>query len=185
MDHQKFENLAAAFSLGALDSQEQKLFEEHLRGGCVRCQRVVKELNTVLAGIAAVEAIEPRPRLKKRIMEAVTAETAPDEKVPPFYFVKAAEGHWQTVAPGVTAKVLFRDNKRGTVTMLMRMEAGSVMEAHSHHGAEELFMLEGDCVCAGVPLSPGDYHRAAPGSTHNATTTVNGCLMLVICPIAA
>ena len=66
--------------------------------------------------------------------------------------------------------------------MLLRMEAGSTFPGHAHHGPEELYMLEGDCLCEGETLGPGDYHRVAGGSDHGLTSTVNGCLMFISAP---
>jgi anti-sigma factor ChrR (cupin superfamily) len=59
------------------------------------------------------------------------------------------------------------------------MVAGSTAPGHHHDHIEELYVLEGDCYCAGQCLHAGDYHRAEGGSTHGATFTEHGCLMIV------
>jgi anti-sigma factor ChrR (cupin superfamily) len=92
------------------------------------------------------------------------------------------EGQWRELAPGVAAKILFADLQHQRTTMLVRMTAGSQFAGHRHGGAEELFVLEGDCLCQGQSLHAGDYHRAAGGTRHGVTSTENGCLMLVISP---
>ena len=106
---------------------------------------------------------------------------ASDEKGS-FFFMKADEGKWGSVADGITAKTLFEDTERKITTMLVRMAAGSTFPGHAHGGSEELYMLEGDCLCAGELLHVGDFHRAEGGSDHGVTSTVNGCTMLVISP---
>jgi hypothetical protein len=44
---------------------------------------------------------------------------------------------------------------------------------------EELFVLEGGCVCEGQALFPGDYHRSEADSLHRETSTDDGCLLLI------
>ena len=41
-------------------------------------------------------------------------------------------------------------------------------------------MLSGDAHIAGERLDPGDYHRAAAGTSHDVTFTERGCEFLLI-----
>ena len=84
------------------------------------------------------------------------------------------------MSPGVSFKLLNRDRARGTQIMLMRMEPGASLDEHEHGGAEELYMLSGECTARGMRLRTGDYHRAAAHSEHGLTTTEHGCVMLVV-----
>jgi anti-sigma factor ChrR (cupin superfamily) len=142
---------------------------------------LLADLHIVAAMIGEVGEIKPRPQVKEKLLKTIKPEAAET----PFLSIRANEGDWKPIAPGVQVKILFTDRERRTMTMLMKMAAGSQLEEHRHHGAEELFVLEGDCFSAGQTLSAGDYHRAAPGSSHGVTSTKNGCLMLVISPLAA
>jgi hypothetical protein len=67
---------AAAFALGALDTNRIDDFKEHLRG-CKRCQEEVRWLApAVLALPEAVEQQQAPPALKQRLMEEVRADAA-------------------------------------------------------------------------------------------------------------
>ena len=94
--------------------------------------------------------------------------------------VRTSDGEWRPTSPGVSFKLLNRDRARGTQISLMRMDAGSSLDEHAHGGAEELYMLSGECTAKGTRLRAGDYHRAAAHSHHGLTTTEHGCVMLVV-----
>jgi len=188
MDHRNLKNLASAYSLGALDETEKAAFERHLKDGCDECEQLMMSFNLTIGsmGITAGET-RPRPELKEKILDLIDADsrqTAVQNK-PPFLFVFANEGEWIALDKGVIAKILSEDHQRKTTTMLIKMAPGSRIASHHHDGAEELFVLEGECLCAGRHLKTGDYHRAAAHSNHDVTTTETGCLMLVIAPLAA
>ncbi len=106
------------------------------------------------------------------------ARSAPDVGLT---FVRAAEGGWRPgVVPGVEIRRLYRDRRRGTVTELVRMAAGTRLPGHRHITSEEFYMLSGDAQIAGERLNPGDYYRAAAGTSHDVTFTVRGCEFLLI-----
>jgi anti-sigma factor ChrR (cupin superfamily) len=62
------------------------------------------------------------------------------------------------------------------------MLPGTRLPAHRHIGAEQFFILEGDCNVHGQSLGPGDFHIAASDTVHESTYTVNGTLFLLIGP---
>jgi quercetin dioxygenase-like cupin family protein len=95
-------------------------------------------------------------------------------------FVKASEGTWHNIAPGVVAKVLSYDSISRRATSLVRIAPGISYAPHRHATAEELFVLEGGCFCGGRELKVGDYHRAEAGTEHHDTSSDDGCLLLVI-----
>ena len=60
--------------------------------------------------------------------------------------------------PGVTMKVLHRDEATGAMAVLTRIDAGASIPAHWHSKADEtVFVVEGDFVEAGVSYGPGAY----------------------------
>ena len=125
--------------------------------------------------------VAPRASLKERLMARVEGHT--DVRLNPFKgltFVKASEGTWQEMAPGVSAKVLFFDQVSRRATALVRMARGSRYAPHRHAEAEELYVLEGGCFCGGRELTAGDYHRAEAETEHHNTSSDEGCLLLVI-----
>ncbi len=95
-------------------------------------------------------------------------------------FITAAEGVWREIEPGVKAKVLSLDMVSRRVTTLLRIAPGASYAPHRHTEAEELFVLEGGCLCGGRELKAGDYHRAEAGTEHHDTSSDDGCVLLVI-----
>lgn len=125
--------------------------------------------------------VAPRASLRERLMTRVEGHT--DVQLDPFKgltFVKASEGVWQEMAPGVSAKVLFLDPVSRRTTALVRMAPGSRYAPHRHAEAEELYVLEGGCFCGGRELTAGDYHRAEAETEHHDTSSDEGCLLLII-----
>ncbi len=97
-----------------------------------------------------------------------------------FTFIKATEGAWLTIAPGVVVKLLSYDSISRRATSLVRIAPGTSYAPHRHAAVEELYVLEGGCVCAEQELKVGDYHRADAGTEHHDTSSDDGCLLLVI-----
>lgn len=95
-------------------------------------------------------------------------------------FIKAAEGVWRGIAPGVTAKILSFDPVSRRITTLLRFAPGTSYAPHRHTEVEELYVLQGGCSIAGHAMTVGDYHRAEAGTEHYDTSTDDGCLLLVI-----
>ncbi|MBX3328893.1 MAG: cupin domain-containing protein [Nitrospira sp.] len=95
-------------------------------------------------------------------------------------FIRASEGTWRGIAPGVMAKVLSFDPASRRATSLLRFAPGTSYAPHRHTEAEELLVLEGGCSIAGREMTVGDYHRAEAGTEHHETSTDDGCLLLVI-----
>ncbi|ULA64116.1 MAG: Cupin7 domain-containing protein [Nitrospira sp.] len=95
-------------------------------------------------------------------------------------FIKAAEGVWQEIAPGVAAKALSFDLVSRRATALLRFAPGTRYPPHRHTEMEELYVLQGGCSIAGREMAVGDYHRAEAGTEHHETSTAEGCVLLVI-----
>jgi anti-sigma factor ChrR (cupin superfamily) len=129
----------------------------------------------------AVMPVAPRASLKERLMARIDGHT--DVRIDPLKgltFVRASEGTWQEMAPGVSAKMLFFDPVSRRITALMRVAPGASYAPHRHTETEELYVLEGGCFCGGRELTAGDYHRAEAGAEHHETSSDDGCLLLVI-----
>jgi hypothetical protein len=85
-----------------------------------------------------------RDSMRARIQRRVDA-TAP----PGTITLRAQEGTWHDIAPGVARKVLREDRNAGSSTYLIRMAPGASAPAHS------------------------------PGSRHADFSTKNGCVLLI------
>lgn len=168
---------AALYALGMLAPDEAAAFE--------RCLKVGAEANAfqALAGrlALAVQPVHPPASLRERLMARIGGHT--DYAIASsgeLTFVKASEGTWREMMPGIRVKVLCSDPVSRRVTALMRVAPGARYAPHRHTEAEELYVLEGGCVVAGRELRAGDYHRAEAGSIHMDTSSDDGCLLLVI-----
>ena len=95
-------------------------------------------------------------------------------------FIRASEGTWRGIAPGVMVKLLAFDPISRRTTTLLRFAPGTSSAPHRHTAVEELLVLEGGCNIAGREMTVGDYHRAEAGTVHDDTSTDDGCLLLVI-----
>jgi anti-sigma factor ChrR (cupin superfamily) len=94
--------------------------------------------------------------------------------------VRSGKAAWNPMEPGVLALPLAGSAPEGIEISLIRVEPGTAAARHRHDWTEELCLISGDCRCQGVELGPEDYHRADPGTTHDATTSVGGCTMVYI-----
>ena len=94
--------------------------------------------------------------------------------------VRSGKAAWKPMEPGVSALPLAGSAAEGIELSLLRFEPGATAARHRHHWVEELCVISGDCRCQGIELGPEDYHRAAPGTTHDATTSVGGCTLAYI-----
>lgn len=122
---------------------------------------------------ALAPASGPSAALKARVMQRIAA--GPSDSA--ITTVRAGEGEWLPLIPGVAAKVLHDD---GSVrTWLARLEAGARVPPHVHDGDEEILLLEGTCVAGGVPMQQGDFQFSPSGSHHGEMTTASGCMLLL------
>jgi quercetin dioxygenase-like cupin family protein len=92
------------------------------------------------------------------------------------------QGAWESIdVDGISIKRLFADPDKKTVTMLVRMAAGTSYPSHRHAGAEECFVLEGDLhVGDSIVMRAGDYQRAGSESIHVRQWTDQGCLLFIV-----
>ncbi len=179
------QELAALHALHALDGDEAAAFARHLQDEGTEAQASRAEVAGFAQAVGELghltPPVAPPPQLRNHLFARLAKE--PQQPIPgpeSFVFLKAAQGRWVEVLPGMTVKVLFADPESGRTTSLVKMTAGTHYAAHRHAAAEEVYVLEGGCVCGGQSLLPGDYHRAAAGSVHVDTYTDDGCLLLVI-----
>jgi quercetin dioxygenase-like cupin family protein len=105
---------------------------------------------------------------------------APQPSANGLTFVRASEGTWRGIAPGVMAKLLSFDPVSRRATTVLRFAPGTSYAPHRHTAVEELYVLEGGCTIGGREMTVGDYHRAEAGTVHHDTSTDEGCLLLVI-----
>lgn len=124
-------------------------------------------LRSLLEGVAP--ATPPRD-LRAKVLAHVHAQTA-------LRTLRAGEGAWEEIAPGVRMKLLFVDDAAGTRSFLLRLAPGASLPAHTHHGPEECLVLEGEATLGDVTVHAGDYHLAPCGSRHGVVASRTGALL--------
>ncbi len=176
---------AALHALGALDGAEHVAFERLLEDEGAAAQRARADLASfqrVAAQIGAVvPPVAPPAALKAKLMARIQDQTQGSSAVPEgFTFIRSAEGTWVEPLPGMKLKVLHVDPATQRTTAICKFAPGYRHAPHRHTEVEELFVLEGGCVCEGVALFPGDYHRSEANSIHSETSTDDGCTLLIM-----
>ena len=175
---QELAELAALYALKALGDEEQRQFERSLETASTAVREEVTAFQDVARELAfSGPAIAPPASLKERIMARIAQEPAEESG---FTFVRTKSLVWQELAVGLSMKVLFHDPVGARTTMLLRLAPGGTLVGHRHPQVEELYVLEGSCLCAGEFLQVGDYHRAEAGTIHPVTSSEQGCLALVM-----
>ena len=93
--------------------------------------------------------------------------------------VRADQGEWRPLAPGVAIKLLHGDADCGHMTAFIRMQPGSSIEGHAHAQTEECLVVEGGILIGAHRVSAGDLHVALAGTSHEVIRSPYGALMLV------
>jgi quercetin dioxygenase-like cupin family protein len=103
--------------------------------------------------------------------------------------IQSAEmGYIPFPIPGATsdklfAKILNLQIQYGPVVAELKMEPGAFIPAHIHHKtAEQLYVLEGEFINAGVKYGPGAFFSHDPGQVHGPHATETGCRLIFIQP---
>ena len=94
--------------------------------------------------------------------------------------VRGSELPWADLGmPGVSMKVLHKDEATGAMAVLTRIEAGASIPAHWHSKADEtVFVLDGDLGEEGASYGPGSYFVGKARTRHGPPSTVRGCTVL-------
>lgn len=178
------QELAALYSLGALESAEIDAVQLRLRSGDPALDSEIQAFQKVTGVLnAAVAPVPPPIRLRTRLFERITAPK-PDTKLPEGLaaLARANDMPWKpTPFPGIRSKRLFTNTSDGTTVWLVNMDPGSVYPPHHHTSLEHTFVVSGDIAFDGYSLHGGEYQAALPHTDHDKPiTTQNGCTVLII-----
>lgn len=91
--------------------------------------------------------------------------------------LRADEGEWRDIAPGVQTKFLWRG--ADAQSMLLRLHPGARVAAHAHPVDEECLMLDGEAFFGDTLLRAGDYQLAPAGTQHSDVMSDVGALLYV------
>ncbi len=138
-------------------------------------QLTADELTAIDELIAqSIEPVAPPVSVRAQILS--TIRNVPQNSMT----LREEEGRWKPILPGVDMKRLSRDQKRGTVTVLLRFQPGSTLPEHDHHGNEQTYVIEGSCCIGSVGLAKGDFHQVDAGEHHGTVISKEGCTLLLV-----
>ena len=172
---------AADYVMGTLSAEERAEVER----AAARDPALAHEIDALSAQLSPLllDAPEVEPpaglfdRIKAKIAE--TAETAKPQAPAGSRTVRADEGRWESICPGIERKTLWHDREKGRITFLIRAQPGAEFPAHQHDDDEEAYVLSGDLSFDDLVLGAGDYHLARPGVHHPVARTKGGCMLLM------
>jgi quercetin dioxygenase-like cupin family protein len=178
---------AAAFALGALDPVEAGSFgrtvsQDAAVAAEVDSYRLVAEALALNVPLAAPPA-GLRQQLLSNLGEQDTVAADATVAVADRWVVRAGEGNWHPMEPGVEVKVLYKDFTRHTITTLVKMDAGAKIPRHYHDGGEECYVISGDIYDDHISMKAGDYISLMRDTMHSFVSTINGALLLIISPL--
>ena len=184
------ESSVALSAIGALNEEESRALEGRLFSGEIDCADMRAHGETIVALCEDIAAVMPAPRraLKQSILGAVaelerqreaSEQQADPEQELAHVILRADEGEWAEMLPGVRVRILFENPTSGRTTYLARLEPGASYPDHRHHSEEEVLVLEGELYLSGQALHAGDYSVSIPNSMHHDTHSRTGCLCLV------
>ncbi|MGC9947614.1 MAG: cupin domain-containing protein [Bryobacteraceae bacterium] len=169
-------HLASLFAAGALPPGEEAEFQEHV-ASCGVCAEEARPFREAAGWMPfAYEGTDAPPHLREKLLARIQQSAPP----PGFRIVRAAEGDWRTLLPGITAKRLYEESTAGNLALLVRMEPGAKYPPHSHAAVEHCYVLRGDLHFGDLVLHPGDYQCAMASTEHRDSHTVEGCLLLIV-----
>jgi anti-sigma factor ChrR (cupin superfamily) len=161
---------AAEYVLGTLSAEERAAVARAAEHDPALAEALAA-WNAELAPLLAAREIAPPADMFARITARIEQRAS--------VTVRAEEGRWETLVPGVERKMLRVDRARKRVTFLVRAAPGARFPAHVHDDDEEAYVVSGDLTFETLTLSAGDYHVARRGMTHPAAVSVGGCVLLV------
>src|SRR6185312_16753882 len=171
--------LACAYALQALTASEAPAMQAHV-AACSDCRRELESLRPVVDRFVSwpTDVLRPTTSLQTRLALRIAEDTGKAPVLPPAR--PSSDPEWEQVAPGIECKLLATDSERDRVSMLVRLAPGASYPAHTHAGAEELHLLDGELWIDGRKLFPGDYNYGAPGAGDQRVWSETGCTCLLV-----
>jgi hypothetical protein len=171
--------VTSAYALQVLPASEAAAAEAHI-ASCPGCRRELESLRPVVDRFVSwpTDVLRSSTSLQGRLAHRIAGETGKRPVPPPAR--QWSEPEWDQVAPGIECKLLATDAERYRVSMLVRLAAGASYPAHTHAGAEELHLLDGELWIDERKLVPGDYNYGAAGTGDERVWSETGCTCVLI-----
>ena len=167
---------AADYVMGVLTDAERAAVERDAAIDPTLAAEIAR-VNAELAPLLLdAPEVEPPPHIFDRIKEKIAESTQGPSG---SRTVRATDGKWELICPGIERKLLWHDRARKRATFLIRAQPGAEFPSHEHGEDEEAYVLSGDLSFDELELSAGDYHLARPGVRHPMARTKGGCMLLM------
>jgi anti-sigma factor ChrR (cupin superfamily) len=128
----------------------------------------------------AIDPVTPPHEVRANVLAAIRNVPGPHQS----HTVRANEGKWIVLAPGVRSKRLTKDARR--TTLLVELEPHAVLPEHDHDGGEDSYVVRGSCSIGALSLEMGDFHHADAGAHHgDVVASAEGCVLLITLAAAA
>jgi hypothetical protein len=175
--------VTCAYAAQALPDGAVAEAEAHIES-CLDCRRELESLRPVVDSFVSwpTDVLRPTASLYERLAERIAAESGRpvSRAVSPEH---SSGPGWKQVAPGIECKLLATDMQRHRVSMLVRLAPGASYPPHTHAGAEELHLLDGELWIDDRKLQAGDYNRAEAGTSDERVWSETGCTCLLLTSI--
>src|SRR5262245_44825549 len=135
---------AAEYVLGVLTREER----EAVRRAAATDPALAEEIDAWNEQLSPLlldaPEVEPPADMFDRIKAAIAASAKPQSSPAGSRTVRADEGRWEQLCPGIERKMLWHDRDKGRLTFLIRAQPGAEFPAHDHDDDEEAYVLSGD-----------------------------------------
>ena len=167
------------YALQGLPASDVATAQAHI-ASCPSCQRELEGLWPVIDRFVfwPTDVLRPTTTLQTRLAHRIADETGQQPVLPPP--PRWAEPQWEQVAPGIECKLLASDAERDRVSTMVRLAPGARYPAHTHAGAEELHLLDGELWIESRKLVPGDYKYGTAGASDDRVWTETGCTCVLV-----
>jgi len=167
-------DLVFLFALQCLSPREMASVEAQILL-CQDCQHEIETLRPVVQSFVgwSTDVLRPAESLWGRLSKRIASEGSTQPFMPPLE--APGKPKWEEAAPGIHVKILARNTKIDSVSMLVRLDPGTDYPAHRHAGTEELHLLHGILKVDDRTLYPGDFIHSEAGSVDHRVWSETGC----------
>jgi quercetin dioxygenase-like cupin family protein len=167
-------DLLFLFALRALPASETASVEAQI-SSCEDCRQELETLRPIVRSFAgwSTDVLRPAESLWARLVTRIASDGASKPFVAPLDAPGKPE--WEEVAPGIHVKILAKNAKNDSVSMLVRLDPGTDYPGHRHAGVEELHLLHGILKVDDRTLYPGDFIHSEANSVDHRVWSETGC----------
>jgi len=166
--------LVFLFVLQALPPPEMASAEAQI-SSCEGCLQEIETLRPIVQSFVgwSTDVLRPAESLWPRLAKRIASEGGTQPFVPPLDAPVRPE--WEEAVPGIHVKILARNTRNDSVSMLVRLDPGTDYPGHTHAGVEELHLLHGILKVDDRTLYPGDFIHSEVGSIDHRVWSETGC----------